>query len=462
MSQGRLAIALAPCARGRRRGIVCAPAGDVCQQCGGEIGDSSVKITGSKLPLVIACPAAAALPQIDPPPSPPAIRGTDCHRFTELVAVERARGLDLPEARAAALAQVPDEHRPYLEGIDLAALPTHLLPEAAFALDWRNRSARFLGTGLGRQYPEPESDTEIMLTIDLFGVAPEAVLVEDYKFGRTRYGAPERFAQTLAAALAASYVHKVDVAHVGLIYVDRFGEAYPVRGQVDGWDLETFAGELEAAMDRVGEARAQLRDRGALDVQPGEHCAYCPAYKACPDKVSLIRAMSDPLVEVGGVPVLQSDRDDRLDVQREGYLAPSRLADTWKKIGIIREIVNRIEEEIRACSMREPIDLGDGWFLGPKEINREAFDAKIAREVVAGFLGEERAAACVTMEIAKSAIEREATAHRNNAIGKGETRIVLSSKKGDGLLDRIYAEIRRRGGSSTSTTNNPTVHRRKA
>ena len=45
-----------------------------------------MKITGSKLPLVMACPASAALPQIDNPVGAPAVRGKDAHRFLELVA----------------------------------------------------------------------------------------------------------------------------------------------------------------------------------------------------------------------------------------------------------------------------------------------------------------------------------------------------------------------------------------
>lgn len=398
-----------------------------------------MKITGSKLPLVMACPASAALPQIDNPVGAPAVRGKDAHRFLELVA---------EIGRDEALLSSPAEMRPFLAGIDVDRLPTHLLPEAAFALDWHRRSARFLGSGLGRDYPPQESPTEIMLTIDLLGVSDTAVIVEDYKTGRTRYGNPERFAQLLAAALAACWVHGKDTAHVGLIYVDKHGEVWPVRGVVDMWDLETFAAELEIAMGAVGEARALTSRGGTPDVTPGDHCEYCPAFRACPDKIALVKHLPE---HIGAV-------------EQPGYLAPSRLADTWKRIAQIRDIVNRIEEEVRACSMREPIDLGGGWELGPKEITRESFDGRIARDVIAGMLGPEVADAAVTLEVTKSAIEKEATRYRNDKGGKDADgkRIVLASKSGDGLLDRVYAEIRRREGAKTTTTHAPTVYRRKS
>lgn len=397
-----------------------------------------MKITGSKLPIVMACPASAALPQIEPPPSPPAIRGSHLHDFFAGVATVGAEE---------ALLAAPEEVRPYLKAINLAALPTHLMPEAAFALDWKERTARFLGSNLGRQYPET-GPTEICLTIDLFGLSETAVMVKDYKTGRTRYGKPERFAQLLAAALAATLSYGRELAVVGLIYIDPHGEAYPVTGQVDGWDLESFALELEVAMVRVAAANAVVREGGTPDVSPGDHCEHCPAYRACPDKVGLVRNF--PGME--------------LDVTRPGYLAPTKLAETWHKIQAFQKLLGQIEHEVRMCSMREEVDLGDGWILGPRESEREEFDAAVAEPVIASFLGEEAAKKAIEVSVTKSAIEKAAQAYRNNAGGKDPEgkRIVLSSKSGDGLLDRIHAEIRARGGNTVKITNNPTVYRRKA
>lgn len=439
MSQGRLAIALAPCARGRRRGIVCTPEGGVCQQCGGEIGEQlAMKVTGSKFPIVIACPASAALPQIEQPVGRPAINGHVTHRFLEVSA---------SDGREAALLDAPEAARPFLKSVDLDRLPTHLMPEAAFALDWKRRTARFLGTRLGRAYPET-GPTEAPLTIDLFGLGEEAVFVGDYKTGRTRYGNPERFAQLLGAAMAACLAYDRKRAVVALYYVDHHGEAYPVTGQVDEWDLEAFALELETAMDRVGEAKRLVMAGGTPDVRPGDHCDYCPAYRACPDKVGLVRNF--PGMEI--------------EVTRPGYLAPDRLAETWHKIQKFRELLGVIESEIRACSMREPIDLGNGWELSPKETQREEFDAAVAGPVLASFLGKDAADAAIEVSITKAAIEEAAKKWRAD---KGEkyddgSRIVLESKRGDGLLDRIHAEIRARGGNTVKITNNPTVHKRKA
>lgn len=399
-----------------------------------------MKVTGSKLPLIMACPASAALPVIDEPPGEPAIRGSVIHRFVELAA---------NVGRDEALALAPEDMRQFLRALDLEALPIDLMPEAAFALDWRNRSARFLGSGIDRNYGEM-GPTEIGLTTDVYGVSDDAVLVEDYKTGHTRYGNPETFGQLLAGALAACYVTGRDEARVGLLYIDSNGDSYPVRGRVDGWTLDQFAHDLEVAMEGVGEARARLAAGVMPDVHPGEHCdgLYCPAFRACPAQSALVRHMPEHLAEI----------------QRPGYMAPERLAKTWKQIQVIRDVIGKIETEIRALSLRDPIELGDGWWLGPKELTRETLDAATAQPVIAGILGDVAAANAVTLEVTKAAIEREAKAWRDVQIlaGKKPRQVAMTSKDGDGILDRIYAEITARGGTKTTTTRNPVVHRRKS
>lgn len=421
-----------------------------------------MRVTGSKLPLVMACPAAAALPMIDEPPKPPAIAGTIRHRFLELV----GNGVDPLEAAA----EAPEDMRPFLLAIDVDAIRRGVVTEAAFAIDWHKRTARFLGANLGRAYDKvtpPLGPTEIALTIDVFGLAldDDLGLAEDWKTGRTRFGSPERYEQTVAAALAIHLVHGVERVQVGLLYVDTKGEIYPVRGQVDGWDLAAFADELEAAMDAVGEAIRVVDAGGVPDVRPGEHCEYCPAFKACPAKTALIRSLPGAVLP----------DDQRLEAVRRwtlerigvGYMAPDRLGQTWAMLQDLRKILGELESEIRGYAMSGvEIPLPNGWKISITETTRETFDGAIARAVVEGILSPYLGAGCgdrvVELETTKSKIEDAARAANERSMATSRTRLKLTTKDGDGIVDRIYAEIRSRGGAEVKTTREPTVNRRKS
>lgn len=401
-----------------------------------------MKTTGSKLPLQMICPASAVLPWIDEPPGESALHGSTTHAFLQDCATD---------GRDVALERAPEEARPFLKAVDLESLTIDLVPEATFALDWRKRSARYVGSCLNRNYPPPESDTEIYLTSDIFGVSATAALVEDYKTGRTRYGRPSKFAQVLAGAAAACLVHKKESALVGLVYIDDDGEVFRSREPVDMWDLESFLDELEIVMTTIAKMRADY-ERGVVpDVKPGDHCVgmYCPAFRACPATSALVRNMPAHVAEI----------------QRPGYLAPERLAVTWHDVQRALKVLGDIEQEIRRLSFREPIDLGDGSWLAPRERRVETFDAAVARDVVNALVGPGYGDKAVTLETSKSAIEDAAKAFRNNLPGgKGPDgkRVVLEKADGSGLLDRVHAEIRNRGGATVKITNNPIVHKRKA
>lgn len=414
-----------------------------------------MKITGSKLPLVMACPAAAALPQIDTPAGPPAVAGTIRHRFLELV----GQGVDPVEAAA----EAPAEFRQFLLAIDPDKIRRGIVTEAAFAIDWRNRTARYLGANLGRNYPEL-GPTEIALTIDVMGVdlAARRALAEDWKTGRSRFGPPEEYPQTAAAAVAIAWCWPavVDV-DVGLLYVENAsGEVYPSRGSLDVFALEAFADALEAAMDAVGEARALVAAGGTPTVRPGDHCAYCPAFKACPAKTALIRQLPD-------VEPWQRDPGQRQRwlVERfgVGFMTPERLGETWAQLELLDEVLSALRGEIRGYVMSgTEIPLPNGWKISAVETTREELDGKVARDVLAQLVSPEDAEQAVSIEVTKSAIEDAARRMNEREVLAGRPRLKLTSKAGDGIVDRILGEIRRRGGSTVKVERKPQVNRRKS
>lgn len=417
-----------------------------------------MRISGSKLPLVMACPASAALPEIDTPAGPPAVAGTIRHRFLELV----GQGIDPVEAAA----EAPAEYRPFLLAIDPSAIRRGAVTEAAFALDWRARTARYLGANLGRRYDQidpPLGPTEIPLTIDVFGLDLEQrrALAEDWKTGRSRFGPPEEYPQTAAAALAIawSWPEVLDV-DVGLLYVENAtGEVHPSRGALDVFGLEAFADGLEAAMDAVGEARALVAAGGTPTVRPGDHCSHCPAFKACPAKTAMIRQLPD--VEPWQRDPAQRQRwlVERFGV---GFMTPERLGETWAQLELLDEVLSALRGEIRGYVMSgTEIPLPNGWKISAVETTREDLDGAIARDVLAQLLSPEDAAQAVELSVTKSAIEDAARRKNEREVLAGRPRLKLTSKARDGIVDRILGEIRRRGGSTVKVECKPMVNRRR-
>src|SRR5262245_12980305 len=256
-------------------------------------GGCVVTITGSKIHRVWKCPASAALPQVesDDEPSPARDRGSKIHAFLERVG---------SVGRDQALAECTDpELYPMPVATDTDALPTQLACEVAYAWNWKTRTARELGRGIGRNYElvaTPPTEDEIPCTLDLVGqeqVTREVRrgYVGDYKTGHSRLPAPDQNGQLLLGALCVQSAHGCDDCVVELIHIHRDGDHHRVRRTVDSWELGAFAAELAAAMELVAHWRAELAAGHDVGAREGSHCDHCAAFNSCPAKTALIRAI---------------------------------------------------------------------------------------------------------------------------------------------------------------------------
>lgn len=413
-----------------------------------------IRPTGSKVHRFWKCPTSAVLPQIeDDDVSPFAARGRDVHAF-----LEHVRSIGLAEA----LERAPADLRVLLSCLNLDELPAHLATEVAFLYDYKARTAREIGRNIGRDYDahlartlqRPRAPTEIALTIDLAGVEARGSgrrgYVGDYKTGRTKYPSPDRFGQTLLAALCMHLAHGCDDVIAELIYVREGGDAYPARRTVDEWDLMTFADELEAAFDVAAHAEAEYVAGRGVPAREGPHCEHCPAYKQCPAKIALVKSIPAELA------ALESEA---------GRIGRPRAAEIWMTTERILEVLGRVRDEICGLASFDPIELPDGRVIGPITTERESLDGKIAAEVIAAWFGPEAATKASEVSVSKDALRTAAVDHvermaRENPEAK---RLVIQSKKGDGVFDRVLGEIRRRGGAGMNSTTNvkPHVPRRK-
>lgn len=438
-----------------------------------------VQPTGSKIHRVWKCPPSIVLPQIDTDEvSPAADRGRMIHSYlervrelgTEAAILWATAGMEEDDAKSAAW---------LLRAITVEDLPTHLATEVAFLYDWKARTAREIGRGIGRDYAghlrrtlqRPIGPTEIPLTIDLAGVAEvdgqKIGYAGDYKSGHSKYPAPDRFGQTLLAGLCMHLVYGCDRVVLELLYVRTSGESGIARRTVDDWDLMTFGDEIEAAMELVDYAEAEYVAGRGVPVREGSHCEYCPAFKQCPAKVALIRSMPRELVRLGvTAAVIHGEAPEPGTIVAGGAMSSELAADVWTTIERIEEVFARIKEEICGMAAREEVPLPDGRVIGPLLIEREGLDGPKARDVLVAMFGAaaetygvELEKEAVTIEVSKASATRAISKLvKAEAEAKGEKPRVLQSKKGDGVVDRFIAEVRRRGGVETSSSHSVKPH----
>jgi hypothetical protein len=404
-----------------------------------------IQITGSRAHRVWKCPASAVLPQVDEGPrnEPARRRGNHIHAYLERVA---AVGVD------AALAEQPDELYPLLRALDLDELPTWLATEVAFAWDWKARTARELGRNLDRDYTGVDWTRETPATLDIVGsaMASHAGLVSDYKSGHSKYPAPDYFGQTLIGGLCARSVYKLEKVALELIHIHDDGTHHKVRRWVGEFELDAFEEEWGAAMELVDHWEAEYAAGRGVNVNEGPHCEYCPAYNQCPAKTALVRQLPAELrglgIQVGqdeaGAPVLLIER---------GKISIRSASEMWMAIERIEDVLSRAKQEIIGIAAFEPIPLPDGRVIGRLQTERRALDGRIVAEVLDARYGRQEREATVelecTMDSLRRCVVRNIKPHEK-----------ISTKKRDGVFDRLLEDIESKGGIGINSTDSIKPH----
>lgn len=424
-----------------------------------------VRITGSKVHRVWKCAASAVLPQgyESNDPSPAAKRGTAIHAFLEQVG---------KVGRGAALAAAPADVVPLLEALDLDNLPVGLATEVSFAWNWQTGAVRELGRNLPRRedggvdydgFAEVDWSCDVPCTIDVMGVASmqvrtfgtddEAAMVTvrrgyvgDYKSGHSKYPAPDMFGQTLLAALCVAKVYGCDDVVVELLHIHDNGGHHTVRRTVNDWDLQAFEQELQHAMETAAD-----RERLGLPIldpaevptpHEGPWCDHCPAFRGCPAKLALVRAIPQELTHTLGV---RHDLGPDGELQLPpGFLTIRNAAAAWEAIERIEDVLARAKEEICSIGAFESIPLSDGRVIGRLVTERRALNGRVAAELLReryGQAAEEHIEPHVTLSEMRRAVVRH--------LRPGEK---IETKAGAGVYDRLVAEVEQRGGLELKIT----------
>jgi hypothetical protein len=265
------------------------------------------------------------------------------------------------------------------------------LPEVAYAYDVATGAGRFLGSNLGRTYPET-TPVEFAGTADYVRLEGASVQVVDLKTGMGDVPHPERNAQLRMLALAAARTHGVDSASVGILHAPEGRTPWWSWATLDAFELEVVAGELRDLARRIEIARAVVATGQTPRLTVGEHCAYCPARHGCPARVAMAQRLAgEPEVVVRDL---------------KAMLTPESSALALALWQAATKALQEVGAALYAYASESPIPLGDGRVWGPRETSREVIDAEKAWLVLVEKYGVDVARKAMSLDTSKAGVSR--------------------------------------------------------
>ncbi|HXN31735.1 MAG TPA: hypothetical protein VN894_07740, partial [Polyangiaceae bacterium] len=301
----------------------------------------------------ISCPAWLAFPHVYRS-NKYAARGHAIHSYQRAILAGVATEL--------ALAQVPEAYRDTCRQIDWHKLCGDLAEietEVSYALDVRARTARVLGTNLGRDYEgaarragQPLGPWEIPGSLDITGrrKLDKMRVVVDTKSGFQDVTEAAENGQARFFASVFMLLEGDDEIMVRMAKLKPSGDVWNDVAVFKALDCDEYMDTLEAGLERSKQDRRLYLAGGTPDVYPSaDTCQYCPAFDACPSKVALARSMLSDLMSIRG-------RVQTMTQEERGF--------AWEKAhDVVKPLLNVVLEALKEAARSEPFPLSNGYEL---------------------------------------------------------------------------------------------------
>jgi hypothetical protein len=325
------------------------------------------KITASGSGRLLQCSGHLRLPWVRET-SAAAQEGTDLHELMEL-----GRHHENPRALAAweawqAWKKANGWVMPSWETdpTDLTTAPAPCT-EVAYALDLERRTARSLASSGHRDYSSA-TDTEICGTADLVTQLAQGVTwasrepttatrwaVVDWKFGAVPVEADSAQMRTLAAMVM---LHEQAESVLAIIVQSPPEGSATVRTKLFTRD------DLMAHVEMLAESANEVRE-GAVQLQRGPECTYCPAVSSCPVQLAKL----SQLVAPNGI----------------GTITPARAGEIWIELRQAKKRLEAIEDACKELAAAEGgLPLPGGKRLTLVQRTRSSIDAKQLEAIARG------------------------------------------------------------------------------
>lgn len=245
--------------------------------------------------------------------------------------------------------------------------------ETAYAVNVKEKTARYLGQDLGRNYGKLEP-YEIPCTIDV-----EAKLssdgrpwIRDWKFG-TYASWWQLLVQGMAIAYGAADdeepAYEVDA---GFVFIDAtvHGAWYFEEKKILSLEeIDEAAEALYNAWQRVEQWGQAFQESKTVPPQAvGDWCKYCKAFTSCPSQWKLVGALLNDLTGIE---------------QSIPEYTPEDMGLAWAKVRSVKAQLERIEDAIKGAALREAVPLPSGKYLQMIECQgRVSVDKDIAQQTI--------------------------------------------------------------------------------
>lgn len=333
-----------------------------------------LRVTGSGLPRVVACPASAVL-RHDNETTVFAGRGTVKHKFfSDCLLVGRDEALLLvedPKLRSACAA-IQIEKLP-------ACAPGAFTPELALAYNWVDGTARVLGSNIERAYDEHGIDwsCEIPLSIDVAALTSDGdgVYISDYKTGMHAVDPAWFNWQLKICAVAVARAYDRSYASVEIAYVHEDGDVRSDRADFDALKLALIEGEIREVMERAQASAAAIASGQRPEYALGSQCDWCPCVRSCePHREVLSVLLTDEGARAA------NDEADRI-VRRE--IAAADLPTIYQRWRAAERIIGKVGSAIHCHAIAvNGIPISESMVFGPVATSRETIIGDKARPVL--------------------------------------------------------------------------------
>jgi CRISPR/Cas system-associated exonuclease Cas4 (RecB family) len=175
--------------------------------------------------------------------------------------------------------------------------------EVSFVYRGETGTAEVIGRNVNRRYDEalmergmaPRGPLDITCTLDVVRVGYLSVEINDYKFGKW-VGEPNKAAQLLFAAMVVVKALAPKALWV-IVNFQRIREDLR-RKPEDRWqvkdkpalltreDIDLFERRVKRALVKAQQIAEDIKAGKDPEVNPGEHCRFCPSRTSCSDWLS--------------------------------------------------------------------------------------------------------------------------------------------------------------------------------
>jgi len=396
--------------------------------------------SASRLELAMRCVGSRVLPRIEEESGPEAERGARIHAAMQKLMKTRC-GLE-------GLGELADDERTSAAtlwdaaplAMTMADFARHVGAEVAMAYDLDERTARSIGTNIGRAYPAMRR-SEVYGTADAIGLERDTCHVIDWKCGRLHHGFIGSSWQMKALGLMTARLYQRSAVRISLVWAPPGAERATVDSMMlEALDLDLIECELRELLRRLEDAERDVLEGRAPRLTLGAHCARCPARLACPARAGLVRsAVADGAKELTALSAELASATSE------------ELSAAWARARPLLDAAKEVEAAFRTLAMSRPFTTKPGFILAPRVTRREKLEPIAAAAVLEDILGPAAARVGIDMEVTKAGIDRAIRARVAEPAGDAQSAAFYRRE--------IFGRLRREGAIAMHETTSVTEHR---